>query len=372
MTNDPTSFSRRTFLAAGAAFAAGSLAHGSPRIRTDDKAGAKRPVVGDGAFTYECIHDWATPPAEIAFGNTHGVAVDRDGLVYIKHTVHASSAKPDAICVFDPQGAFVRSFGAEFRGGAHGLLLSREPAGDFLYLADCGRGVVVKTDLRGNEVWRRGVPDASGLYGAAGEYKPTNVAIVPHDASSPGAKPFAGHFFVADGYGKSWIHHYDADANYVRSFGGPGKERGQVACPHGIFLDTRQGEPRLVVADRSNHRLQYFSLDGRHLGLTTAELRSPCHFDQRGAGAGGVGGGDARGPLLLIPDLDARVTIFDRDDKLVVHLGDGENYGLRDKPREQFVPGRFIAPHSACWTAEGDILVVEWVEVGRVTKLRHV
>jgi hypothetical protein len=36
------------------------------------------------------------------------------------------------------------------------------------------------------------------------------------------------------------------------------------------------------------------------------------------------------------------------------------------------VPGEFICPHGACYDHEGSIFVVEWVEVGRVTKLRRV
>ncbi|MCA9283811.1 MAG: twin-arginine translocation signal domain-containing protein [Phycisphaerales bacterium] len=348
---------RRSFLAAaGSAAGAAMLA---PAILAQDKSGLAEPIVGSGAHSYRCRHDWAALPPGHAFGNTHGVAVDAAGNVYIKHTVHASAAHDEAICVFDPTGRFVRAFGAEYKGGAHGLLLAREPDGEFLYLADCQRGVVAKTDLLGNEVYRLRCPLDSGLYGGQQEYKPTNVAMVPHPAPGEAAHPLAGHFFVADGYGKSWIHRYDPQGTYLGSFGGPGKERGQVLCPHGIFIDPRHGEPRIVVADRSNRRLQYFSLDGRHQGFVTDELRAPCHFDTRGS-------------LLLVPDLEARVTLLDADDTLVVHLGDGENYALRDKPREQFVPGKFIAPHSACFDAHDDIFVVEWVEVGRVTKLERI
>jgi len=36
------------------------------------------------------------------------------------------------------------------------------------------------------------------------------------------------------------------------------------------------------------------------------------------------------------------------------------------------VPGKFVCPHGACFDHAGNIFVVEWVEVGRVTKLRKV
>jgi hypothetical protein len=348
--------SRRAFLKATTATAAAGFF--APRVLgMAPKHGLGNPVVGEGEHTYECIHDWAQVPSDIAFGNTHGVAQDSQGLVHIKHTVHATSSKADAICVFDPDGKFIRSWGAEYKGGAHGLHLSKESGGEFLYLCDQARGIVDKTTLTGEKVWSKSAPLESGVYNSQGEYHATNVAVVPMGF------PRAGEFFVGDGYGKSWIHRYSAKGEYLGTFGGPGKERGQLSCPHGLMIDTRGADaktpPRLVVADRSNRRLQYFDLDGRSQGFVTDELRSPCHFHERNG-------------VLLIPDLEARVTLFDKSNKLLAHLGDGTNFGLRDKPREQFIAGKFIAPHSAIFDRDGNIFVVEWVEVGRVTKLRKV
>ena len=37
-----------------------------------------------------------------------------------------------------------------------------------------------------------------------------------------------------------------------------------------------------------------------------------------------------------------------------------------------FVPGQFVAPHGATFDKDGNIFVAEWVEIGRVTKLRRV
>jgi hypothetical protein len=41
-------------------------------------------------------------------------------------------------------------------------------------------------------------------------------------------------------------------------------------------------------------------------------------------------------------------------------------------PADQFVPGEFCTPHQAIWDRAGNIYVVEWLRIGRVTKLRHV
>lgn len=325
---------------------AGALAAAAPNIVVAQEEKADSRILGSGRHTYELVEGWGRLPSGVRLGYTHGVCEDAEGRIY----VHNQSN--DAMVVFDPDGRFVASWGEEYAQGAHGLQYSREPGGEFLYLAPTGQHFICKTTLDGELVWKREYPKEAGVYEKAEQYVPTNIAIAPN-----------GDFYVADGYGLSYVHQYDKNAGYVRTWGGKGSEPGKMDCPHGIWIDTRAGEPKVVVADRANVRLQYFTLDGRHLGFVTEELRHPCHFDQRE--------GD-----LLIPDLHGRVSIFDRENKLVTHLGDNpgvqKQEGYPNLPHEQRVPGRFISPHGAIWDRAGNIYVVEWISDGRITKLRRV
>ena len=51
----------------------------------------------------------------------------------------------------------------------------------------------------------------------------------------------------------------------------------------------------------------------------------------------------------------------------------GRQNQLRDsQDRSAFEPGKFITPHGAWFDHAGNIFVAEWVEIGRVTKLRKV
>ena len=321
----------------------------APYVIAQDKTGSRLPVVGAGGHQYEVIHDWGELPAGHVFGNTHGVAVDAQGHIHIKHTVGKGATIDDAVVVFDADGKFIRSWGKEYKGGAHGLHLSREGREEFFYLCDPRRHLFAKTTLDGKQLWRKFAPEQCNGYTRPEEFNPTNVATAPN-----------GDFFVADGYGKSFIHQYDRAAKYIRTFGGSGKEPGQTSCPHGLMVDARGKKPLLVVADRSNNRLQNFTLDGKHVNFVTENVLEPCHFH-------------THGKLMVIPDLKSRVTLFDENNGLVVHLGAGPGYnGVRDLTRDRFTPGQFIAPHSACFDHDGNIFVVEWVEVGRVTKLRKI
>jgi hypothetical protein len=340
--------SRRTFLKAAAV---------APAIlRADDKAGMKAPVLGSGDHVYEAIHDWGELPQEIKYGNTHGVVEDSQGHIYVHHTVNAASESSDSMVVFDEKGKFVKSWGKEFKGGAHGLHIRREGSTEYLYLCDTKRGVVVKSTLAGEEVWSVGYPDQSVAYkpGADGKkpkYSPTNLAIAPN-----------GDIFVGDGYGSSYINQYNSKGEYQRTFGGKGKEPGKVDCPHGIAVDLRGATPVLVVADRANNRIQRFDLNGKHIDFI-AGTNLPCHFNY-------FKNGD-----VVIPDLGARVTLMNKNDEVIEHLGDDSatKWGdTRKLSRDHFAPGKFVCPHGACFDHAGNIFVVEWVEVGRVTKLRKV
>ena len=110
---------RREFLSAAAAVPA----LGPLLLGMQDKAGTRAPIVGEGEFKYEALHNWGDLPAHIKWGNTHNVAEDAQGNIYVHHTVHATSESPDSMVVFDKKGKFIRSWGREFRGVAHGMWL---------------------------------------------------------------------------------------------------------------------------------------------------------------------------------------------------------------------------------------------------------
>ena len=161
----------------------------------------------------------------------------------------------------------------------------------------------------------------NGVYKSAKQYKPSNLAIAP------------------DGYGKFYIHHYDAKTNYFRTFGGtreemnrsPRKETaaGITIWPHAIAVDARGPKPLHTVKD-GVHRPGIFEF---------------------------------RKSMIPKPDL-----------KAVVQLGDGlrsdgKTYeGIRN--RDAFTAGELVAPHDACFGRDENILAAEWVEAGRVGKLR--
>jgi sugar lactone lactonase YvrE len=326
-------------------------------LGAQNKSGSARPVIGEGEFRYEVIHDWGELPAQIKYGNTHGVCEDSNGNIYVHHTVNAASESSDSMVVFDAKGKFIKSWGSQFKGGAHGLHIRKEGSTEYLYLCDTRRAVVVKTTLSGEEVFTLGYPKESGFYkpGADGnpqrKYSPTNLAIAPN-----------GDIYVGDGYGSSYINQYNSKGEFIRTFGGKGAEAGQVDCPHGMIMDMRGRQPVLMVADRTNRRIQNFSLDGKHLSFVSG-VNLPCHFSEHKG-------------VMVVPDLGARVSLIDRENRVIAHLGDDSAAGtwrkIRTQPRETFTPGKFVCPHGACFDHDGNIFVAEWVEVGRVTKLRHV
>lgn len=360
---DPLDAVRREFLkAAGAATVASVVP--AFFVHASDKSGSKPAIVGSGEYTFECHHHWGEVPSHIRWHATHGVTVDSEGLVYITHRAPFKS-DVDTVTVFEPSGRFVRSFGKQWNFGGHGVDIRRDGSEEFLYLAitttkppDGSKprpGLVTKTTLRGERVWELPYPKESGHYSAPEKYSPTNVAFAPD-----------GGFYVADGYGENYIHEYDANAKWVRSFGGTGEQPGQFKTPHGLWLDNRPGrEPQLVVADRANGRLQYFTLDGKPASIV-GNVSFPAHFDIRDS-------------VLLVPDLHSRLTLLDARNQLIAHLGyDPEwtkqvldGFKLREQP-DRWISGRFVHPHDACFDSAGNIYVVEWVTTGRVTFLKKV
>lgn len=303
-------------------------------------------VLGEGAHRFEWDATWPQLPADLKLGNTHGaIVITKAGDVLF------NTDSDHAIVVIGKDGKLQRVWGKEYRGGLHGMCLVEEDGKEVLYLAHTTRHSVFKVELDGKVLWTLGYPKASGVYTKESEFNPTAIVVAPD-----------GRFFVADGYGKSWVHQYDKDANYVRSFGGPGTEPGKMRCPHGLWIDRRGKEPTLLVADRENHRLQRFDLDGKLLAVLPVELRRPCGMHEIGS-------------ELVIADLAGRITLLDKDDQLIAHLGDNPDPKKRAQngvPPAQWKDGEFIAPHCARIAGNGDVYVMDWNANGRMTRLKRI
>lgn len=301
-------------------------------------------LVGNRTHLYGVAQGWGQLPNHISYGYTHGVCVDAHDNVYVFNT------SKDAVIVFDRDGHFLKSWGSQFEGGAHGFYLHRDDDGqEFFYMTDVERGLMVKTTLDGEVLLEVGAPDRLDLYDAERRYIPTDVCVAPN-----------GDIYVADGYGQSHIHQYDAEGNYIRTFGGKGSGPGRVTEPHGISINLRGAEPEVYVADRRNHRIQAFTLDGEHKYFVDHDLDLPCSFY-------------FYGDEIYIPDLNSRVTILDKDNRLITHIGEDQQAykqdGWPNLAKSYYRPDKFSSPHGVCVDSRGDVYVVEWISDGRVTKL---
>lgn len=309
-------------------------------------------IIEANGLRFACEHNWGRLPADYAWGITHGVAEDSRGNIYIAHTVHESSACRDTVVVFDAQGRFVRSWGEAFQGSAHGLEIAEEHGSEYVYLTDLERGLF-KLTLEGEVVWRFEKPALyRKIFGL--NWRPSNVAMAP-----------ATDLYLVDGYGTGFIIRIDRKSGReIDCFGGPGKMCHNLVHPHGLIVDTRQGEPLLLVADNVDNRFHYLTLDGQHVRFEHEDdgiLVAPRHFA-------------LRGELLLMPDLGGRISLFDGDNTHLGCLGDaGSSFedlvALHDAPQETFQHGTFYLPHDAIFDRAGNIFVVEWITTGRVTKL---
>lgn len=296
--------------------------------------------------SYRWIENWVTiPESEMGKinGRTHGVVVSKTGVVILFH-----QANP-AVIIYSPSGELMDSWGDY--PGAHGLTLVEENGVEYLWLTDEELAVAVKTTLTGEIKQTLPLP-SHGLY-ETDRYVPTWVAV--------NEERFGGNgdIWLADGYGASLVHRFTAKGQQLQTLDGT-EGAGRFACPHGIALDVRKGEPEILVADRGNKRIQVFAGDGTYRRTFGADyLISPDVCSPFGRN-------------LIVPELTACVSIIDESDQLVERFGENNEAGTKKgwpDNREWIEEGKFNSPHGAVADAAGNIYVVEWVTGGRVTKL---
>ncbi len=282
-------------------------------------------------------------PDNKPLGPCHGGAViDKAGNIYI------TTDTERGIVVFSPAGKFLRAVGPT---RVHGLEVREENGTQYFYCARPADHEVVKLRLDGGQEWAIHFPQEAGIYKDEKGFNPCAVTVAPD-----------GSLFVADGYGSNYVLKFDKDRKFVKAFGGPGEAEGKFKTCHGIALDTRQGKPLLLVCNRNNNRVEYWDLDGNFVKVIQKDLRMPAAVH-------------IRGDYAVVPELQGRVTVLDKDGAIVAQVGDNPNEKQRANfglPPDQWKDGICNSPHGASIDKEGNLIVVEWSQFGHLHKFNHV
>ncbi len=309
-------------------------------------------IIGDGAFRYQLVPGWATRNAEThKLGHGHAIAEDSAGRI-----LFLNASAEYCMIILDKQGKLLEAWGT-FAPGAHGLTIVEENGHEVLFITDNSKnGKVFKTTLEGDILMTLSYPEASGLYISADDFRPSETMHLPN-----------GDFYVIDGYGKDYIHRYNADGTYLSSFGGDigkGEARLEHWGPHGGGIDLKDTEnPTIILALSDRNRIKRFTVDGSW--LETIQLP----------------GGNPRDIIfhrdhMVVPHLGDRwptdrnaagyLSVLDRKFRVIANLGGtppsyDETGRLKPMSHSSHL---FHHPHGACFDSEESLYVAQFASNG--------
>ncbi|MDQ7910142.1 peptidyl-alpha-hydroxyglycine alpha-amidating lyase family protein [Phytohabitans sp. ZYX-F-186] len=289
------------------------------------------------------VAGWERLPDPLKHRDVAAVDVDAADRVYL------FTRYDGQVLVYEPDGTFVRAWGAGVFTTPHGLTVG--PDGR-VWCVDAGdhsvRAFTPEGDLR-LTLGVPGTPSDTGYDGAA----PVRVHGVER-VRYPGP-PFNrctnlafgpdGDVYVADGYGNCRVHRFDPAGRLRGSWGEVGTGPGQFHLPHGIAV---AGDGRVLVADRENDRIQVFDPDGGYIEEWTG-VRRPC--DLAVAADGRVYVAELWRPAGTRSFVDGPVE-QDRPGRVSVLDGGGAVL-------DRWTGAGFVAPHGIAVDSRGDVYVAE-------------
>jgi hypothetical protein len=293
-------------------------------------------------LSYEFVPNFITPPpGKEQIGNGHGeIRVDAAGNFYV-----SVQNKDAGIQVYGPDGKFIKELALP--QSMHGFVIRKDGDEEFIFGAVLGEKRVIKAKLDGTVVME--IPTSAFPEGKAG---PKGLALTNCDVAPN------GDIYVVDGYGQSWIFVFDKTGKYKTVFGGP-VEPLKLANAHKIFIDNRFEPARILVCDRGNNRMLHLDLDGNLIGVVASEgLRRPSSAS-------------FHGDLMCVAEIAGRVSVWDKDGKLVADLGANNTAGQTNTPKvepKNWVQGTVTSPHGITFDKDGNILETEWNIFGRVLR----
>ena len=229
----------------------------------------------------------------------------------------------------------------------HGFVIRKLDDGEFIYGPRLGGQEILKLTLDGKVVLRIPASTIPDKFKNRGRVRLTGMDVAPN-----------GDLYVTDGYSSDYVHRFDKTGKYLASFGGRG-EPYKFRTLHKIIVDTRFSPPRLLGTDRANMRVIHMSLDGKFIGEVAKGLLLPACAA-------------IHGDLAAIGEIKGRVTLLDKEGKVVKQLGYNDKQdevGTNRTPKIKWRTGIVTAPHGVAFNAKGDLFVAEYSTIGRVHRL---
>jgi DNA-binding beta-propeller fold protein YncE len=293
---------------------------------------------------FEVRAGWGELPAGWRFVEVAGVATDSLDRVFV------FNRGEHPVMIFDRDGRFASSWGENLFVRPHGITIGPD---DAVYCTDDLDHTVRRFTPNGTLLLTLGTSGCPSDTGATSQdFRTIRRAGPPFHYPTNLALAADGSLYIADGYGNASIHRFSQDGRHLLSWGEPGGGPGQFRVPHGIAVGP---DGTVVVADRENSRLQFFSPAGQFLTEWT-EIARPCqvvvdagwfvYVAELGYKAGMWPGTTTPSPLAT----GGRVSVFDSSGRLLARWGGGSN---------PCAPGHFFAPHDLCLDSRGDLYVGE-------------
>jgi hypothetical protein len=309
---------------------------------------AVKPVrMGCGSMTFDTVPGWGLrPDGQSALGPTHGaVVIDKAGNIY--------TSADKGVVVFSPDGKVVQEYLGEPYTRLHDMEIREEGGDEFIYGARNANAEGIKFNAHsGQVVFKLGFPKESGLN--LTQFSPTAITVAPN-----------GDIFLSDGYASNHIFKFDKTGKYLMHFGKKGNDLKEFNTAHGMTLDTRYDPPRLLICDRNHQpkgRLLHYDLDGNFIDEVITGLGMPTSAA-------------VQGDYVSVPDLQGRLVILDKTNKIIAVLGnnpDPKRGGEFNIPQDQWIEGIFSGTHGSYWDKDGNLYVHDWNIAGRIMKLVRV
>jgi DNA-binding beta-propeller fold protein YncE len=293
---------------------------------------------------FEVCPGWGVLPDGLRLVEVAGIATDSRDRVFVFNR----GDRP--IVIFDRDGRFVGSWGENQFARPHGLTIGPD---DAVYCTDDLDHTVKKFTAEGTPLLTLGRSGCSSDTGATSmDFRTIRRAGSPFHYPTNLALTADGSAYISDGYGNCRIHKFAPDGCHEFSWGEPGAGPGEFRLPHGIAVGP---DGTVVVADRENSRLQFFSPAGDFLREWT-DVARPCQVLVDASGVvyvAELGYRAGMWPGTAAPSADAtggRVSVFDASGRLLVRWGGGSS---------PCAAGDFFAPHDLCVDSRGDLYVGE-------------